>query len=153
MRRSDAEARSIDSYLRLNKIQEGSFGVVYRARDTETGEIVALKKIKMEREKEGFPITAMRELRLLKRCRHPNIVAVHEIAVGHSADSIWIVMEFVEHDLRELQERMQSAFMIGEVKALMVQLLAGVAHLHEVRCLRPSSCALLVSFVLPFLCV
>ncbi len=49
----------------LNRIEEGTYGVVYRAQDKRTDEIVALKRLKMEREKEGFPITSLREVSTL----------------------------------------------------------------------------------------
>ena len=61
-------ARSVLDYERLNQIQEGSYGVVFRARDTQTGDIVALKKLKLEEEKHGFPITALREINALTAC-------------------------------------------------------------------------------------
>jgi cell division cycle 2-like protein len=77
-----APSRSVYSYERLNQIEEGSYGVVFRARDKQTGEIVALKKLKLEEEKNGFPITALREINALMACRHENIVNVREVVVG-----------------------------------------------------------------------
>jgi len=75
--------RSVYSYERLNHIEEGSYGVVSRARDKETGDIVALKKLKMDQEKNGFPITSLREIRTLMMVgHHENIVRVREIVVG-----------------------------------------------------------------------
>lgn len=62
--------RSIESFEYLNKIDEGAYGVVYRARDKTNGEIVAIKKLKLEKEKEGFPITALRELSTLISLKH-----------------------------------------------------------------------------------
>jgi len=59
--------RNVDNYLKLNRVEEGTYGVVYRAQDKQTGEIVALKKLKMDREKEGFPITS---LRFRSRCKN-----------------------------------------------------------------------------------
>jgi serine/threonine protein kinase len=55
-----------DKYEKIEKIGEGTYGYVYKARDTTTGEIVALKKIKLENEDEGVPSTAMREISILK---------------------------------------------------------------------------------------
>lgn len=75
-------SRSVYSYERLNQIEEGSYGVVYRARDRQTGDIVALKKLKLEEEKNGFPITALREVYALMSCRHENVVGVREVVVG-----------------------------------------------------------------------
>lgn len=74
--------RSIHNYERLNHIEEGSYGVVFRAREKATGEIVALKKLKMDKEKNGFPITSLREIRSLMEAGHENVVRVREIVVG-----------------------------------------------------------------------
>lgn len=101
----------------MNRIAEGTFGVVYRARDKRTDEIVALKRLKMEKEKEGFPITSLREVNTLLKAQHPNIVTVREIVVGSNMDKIFIVMDYVEHDLKSLMETMQQkkqVFIPGE---------------------------------------
>mmetsp|Transcript_40830 Transcript_40830/g.66201 ORF Transcript_40830/g.66201 Transcript_40830/m.66201 type:complete len:499 (+) Transcript_40830:82-1578(+) len=126
-----AACRSVDCFERLNRIDEGTYGVVYRARDKETGEIVALKKVKMEKEKEGFPVTSLREINILLSIQHPNVVRVNEIVVGHNLDSIYMVMEFMEHDLKALMEYMRQPFSQSEVKCLLKQLLEGTACLHD----------------------
>ena len=77
-------ARSVFNYERLNQIEEGSYGVVFRARDTQTGDIVALKKLKLEEEKHGFPITALREINALMACRHEYVVNIREVVVGET---------------------------------------------------------------------
>lgn len=64
-----------DNYERIESIGEGTYGVVYKARDRTTQKLVALKKIKLENEDEGMPSTAMREISILKELQpHPNIV-------------------------------------------------------------------------------
>lgn len=77
-------SRSVYSYERLNQIEEGSYGVVFRARDKQTGDIVALKKLKLDDEKYGFPITALREINALIACKHENVVGIREIVVGET---------------------------------------------------------------------
>lgn len=67
---------------RLNEIEEGSYGIVFRARCKTTNAIVALKKLKMDKEKNGFPITSLREIQTLMVAEHDNIVRVREIVVG-----------------------------------------------------------------------
>lgn len=64
----------MDAYQKLEKVGEGTYGVVYKAKNRETGDIVALKKIRLEREDEGVPSTAIREISLLKELQHDNIV-------------------------------------------------------------------------------
>ena len=123
--------RGVDEFERLNKIDEGTYGVVYRARDKKTGEIVALKKVKMEKEREGFPLTSLREINILLSFHHPSIVDVKEVVIGSNLDSIFMVMEYMEHDLKALMETMKQPFSQSEVKCLMLQLLEGVKYLHD----------------------
>uniref|UniRef100_A0A1I8ACI4 cyclin-dependent kinase n=1 Tax=Steinernema glaseri TaxID=37863 RepID=A0A1I8ACI4_9BILA len=127
--------RNVAEFECLNRIEEGTFGVVYRAREKKTDEIVALKRLKMEREKEGFPITSLREVNmLLKAGAHPNVVNVREIVVGSNMDKIYLVMEYVEHDMKALMETLKNRkknFPIGQVKTLLHQLLSGCAHMHS----------------------
>ncbi|KYQ90248.1 putative protein serine/threonine kinase [Tieghemostelium lacteum] len=123
--------RSVDYYKKLFTVNEGTFGVVYCAQDKETNEIVALKKIKMEREREGFPITSVREVKALMELRHENIVLVKEVVLGKSMTSIFMVMEYIEHDLRGLMESTKKAFLQSEIKTLMYHLLSGLSYMHE----------------------
>nr|VDC93170.1 unnamed protein product [Brassica rapa] len=128
-------SRSVNGFQKLNKINEGTYGIVYRARDEKTKEIVALKKIKMKEDKYeeeyGFPLTSLREINILLSCNHPSIVNVKEVVVGGKNDSdVYMVMEHLEHDLKGLMERKKQPFSTSEVKCLMLQLLEGVHYLH-----------------------
>lgn len=123
--------RSVEEFERLNKIDEGTYGVVYRAKDKKTGEVVALKKVKMEKEREGFPLTSLREINILLSFHQPSIVDVKEVVVGSNLDSIFMVMEYMEHDLKALMETMKQPFSQSEVKCLMLQLLEGTKYLHD----------------------
>lgn len=78
--------------------------MVYRALDKLTNNIVAIKKVKIDREKEreGFPITSIREFNILLSLQHPNIVGVNRIVIGKDLDKIFMVMEYCEHELRDL---------------------------------------------------
>ncbi|KAL1677605.1 Pkinase-domain-containing protein [Schizophyllum commune] len=124
-------SRSVYCYERLNQIEEGSYGVVFRARDKQTGDIVALKKLKLEEEKHGFPITALREVASLMACRHENVVRVREVVVGDTLTQVFVVMDFIEHDLKSLLTLMPQPFLQSEIKTLMLQLLSAVAHCHD----------------------
>mmetsp|Transcript_38470 Transcript_38470/g.36828 ORF Transcript_38470/g.36828 Transcript_38470/m.36828 type:complete len:96 (-) Transcript_38470:459-746(-) len=85
-------------------IDEGAYGVVFRAQDKKTGEIVAIKRLKLEREKEGFPITALRELSTLISLKDQNIVDVKEIVYGSTLNKIFVVMEYMDHELKSILE-------------------------------------------------
>jgi len=89
----------------------------------------------MEKDKDGFPITFLREFRILMNCQHKNIVSVKEIVMGRSPSHIYIVMEYLDHDLLDIFEntRDQSLppYSAAEIKCLMLQLLDGVAFLHD----------------------
>lgn len=125
----------ISEYVILNVIAEGTYGEVFRGKNTRTDEVVALKRFKMEKEKEGFPITALREINmLLKAGAHENIVNVKEILVGSTKTEVYMAMEYVEHDVKSLIDKMRSRnqrFKTGQQKTLMSQLLSGIEHMHK----------------------
>lgn len=68
------QPQTVERYERLERVGEGTYGVVYKARDRGTGAVVALKRIRLEQEEEGVPSTAIREISLLKELAHPNVV-------------------------------------------------------------------------------
>jgi hypothetical protein len=70
-------------YAIVSQVGEGTFGKVYKARNTITKVYVALKRIRMESERDGFPVTAMREIKLLQSLRHQNIVRLYEMMVSN----------------------------------------------------------------------
>ncbi|KAL9933988.1 hypothetical protein V8E36_007070 [Tilletia maclaganii] len=126
-----ASCRSVNCYERLNHIEEGTYGVVFRAREKQTGEIVALKKLKLENEKSGFSITSLREIRTLMEARHPHVVEMKEVVMGDTLSHVYIVMEFVQHDLKTLLSSMRTPFLQSEIKTLMLQILSAVSMLHS----------------------
>lgn len=126
--------RSVERFDRLNHIEEGSYGYVSRAREEATGEIVAIKKLKLDTARDaGFPVTALREIQCLTAAKHRHVVELREIVTGEGAakGDIYIVMEFLEHDLKTLQEDMDEPFLPSEVKTLMLQLGSAVEFLHD----------------------
>lgn len=78
--------RHVDNFEKLNHIEEGSYGWVSRAREVATGEVVALKKLKMDNANDGFPVTGLREIQTLMASRHQNIVALREVVMGDKLD-------------------------------------------------------------------
>lgn len=108
-----------ERYQKINKIGEGTYGVVYKARDKITNEIVAVKKIRLDHEDEGLPSTAVREISLLKRLNHPNIVNMKEVV--SSENKLNLVFEYVDCDLKRYLE---GIFLNEEqVKSVIYQLL------------------------------
>jgi serine/threonine protein kinase len=69
----------LEKYKKLERLGEGTYGVVYKAINLETGETVAIKKIRLEKEDDGVPSTAIREISLLKNLKHPNVVELKEV--------------------------------------------------------------------------
>ncbi|CAK0782912.1 hypothetical protein CVIRNUC_006107 [Coccomyxa viridis] len=122
---------AVSNYEKISRIGEGTYGVVYKARDRTTGEVVALKQVRMERERDGIPVTSMREIRVLQQCRHPNIVHLKKVVTGSKPDSIFLVFEYCTHDLGQLVDAMPRPFSPSEVKCLMLQLLEAVNFLHS----------------------
>ncbi|KAG0339805.1 Cdc2- kinase [Podila humilis] len=107
-------SRVVDEFEKLNKVGEGTYGVVYKAKDKTTGDIVALKRIRMERENDGLPISSLREIKLLKTLRHENVVLVKEVAVGRDLDQIFLVMEYCEQDMAALMDNIKKPYAPSE---------------------------------------
>lgn len=82
------KCRSVEDYEKLNDIEEGAYGWVSRAKDTLTGKVVALKRLKMDNANDGVPVTGLREIQTLMDCDHPNIVALQEVVVGEDMSKI-----------------------------------------------------------------
>lgn len=148
------KSRSVEHYDKLNDIEEGTYGWVARATERATGRIVALKRLKLDvGDRNGLPVTGLREIQILKDCRHRNIVAMEEVVVGDDVSrldkydilhgqlllridtdccsSIFLVLEFVEHDLKSILEDMPEPFLSSEIKQLLLQLTSGLAYLHS----------------------
>ncbi|KAG8415136.1 hypothetical protein J3458_009013 [Metarhizium acridum] len=130
------KSRSVDNYDKLNDIEEGTYGWVIRGTERATGKIVALKRLKLEpSDRNGLPVTGLREIQILQDCKHRNIVHLEEVVVGEDTskldNSVFLVLEFVEHDLKGILEDMPEPFLSSEVKRLLLQLTSGVSYLHE----------------------
>lgn len=137
-------SRSVDCFEKLEQIGEGTYGQVYMAREKATGEIVALKKIRMDNEKEGFPITAIREIKILKKLQHENVIQLKEIVTSQGPEgdeqgkldnnkykgNIYMVFEYMDHDLTGLADRPGLRFTIPQIKCYMKQLLTGLHYCH-----------------------
>ncbi|EKV05187.1 Serine/threonine-protein kinase bur1 [Penicillium digitatum PHI26] len=132
---------NIREYEFLDKLGEGTFGEVYKARSKKDTKIVALKKILMHHEKEGFPITAIREIKLMKALSHPNILQLKEMSIergkgeGRKKPSMYMVFPYMEHDLSGLLENPAVQFTEPQIKCYLMQLLEGLKFMHANRIL------------------
>jgi cell division cycle 2-like protein len=127
-----------DTYERLDRVSEGAYGVVWKARCLATTEIVALKQIKFDAVSttstgsgQGFPVTALREINVLLALQHESIVSVKEMVVGDGVDKVFMVMEFFEFDLKDGIQRFDGALAQAELKGIMQQILQGMDHMHS----------------------
>jgi cell division cycle 2-like protein len=108
---------------------------VWRAEDRATKEIVALKQLKLEKFPDGIPKSALREISILLAIEHEHCVTVKEMVVGSSMNQIYMVMEYMEHELKtllwDMNDGKRAKFSVSEVKALLYQLLDAIDYLHE----------------------
>ena len=119
----------------MEKIGEGTYGVVYKAVDRVTRATVALKKIRLEQEEEGVPSTAIREISLLKELRHANVVRLQDVV--HADAKLYLVFEFLDLDLKRHMDA-EGAALAGDratTKLYLYQMLAGIAYCHAHRVL------------------
>lgn len=109
---------------------------VFKARHKKTRKYVALKKVLMDNEKEGFPITALREIKILQLLKHENVVNLIEICRTKANQSnkyrstFYLVFDFCDHDLAGLLSNVNVKFSLGEIKKVIQQLLNGLYYIH-----------------------
>jgi len=126
-----------NEYNFKNKVGEGTFGVVHTAKDSRTKDIVAMKHIFMQNENEGVPVTALREIKILKQLNHPNIIPLLEIAVKRGnrvtrqRGELYMVFPYMDHDLAGLIENKNVEFTEPQIKCYMKQLFEGTLYLHS----------------------
>ena len=110
-------------------INEGTFGKVYRAKIGD--KLYALKKIKVETNPDGgFPITSIREIKMLKKLDHPNIVKLEQI-VRNTSQSVYLVFEFLENDLYKIVRKPDVVFNKTQLKYIMKQIMVGLVFMHR----------------------
>ncbi len=122
---------SVSSFQKLEKIGEGTYGVVYKARERKTGRLVALKKIRPESENEAIPATTIREIIILKNLKHSTIIDLMEVI--HNDDKMYLVFEFIETDLKKLIDdysKQRMRFDEFVVKKMSYQLCTAVSFCH-----------------------
>lgn len=124
------QQRSTSVYQRIMQVGEGTYGKVYKAKNTITEKLVALKKLRLQGEREGFPITSIREIKLLQSFDHPNVSTIKEIMV-ESQKTVYMIFEYADNDLSGLLLNKEVQISHSQCKHLFKQLLLGMEYLHD----------------------
>ncbi|GFS52457.1 cyclin-dependent kinase 2 [Trichonephila inaurata madagascariensis] len=118
------------NFERIEKVGEGTYGVVYKAEDKSNKRLVALKKIRLKCETEGVPSTALREISLLKDLDHPNVVRLEDVV--YSDQKLFLVFEYLDLDLKKQLDQLQNTGLpLRTTKSYLYQLLRGLAYCHS----------------------
>ena len=111
----------IQDYVKIEKVGEGTYGVVFKGRHKKRGEIVAMKKVKYECQDDGIPSSTVREISLLRDLKHPNIVELKDVLLEDR--EIFLIFEFLDMDLSRLIKLHQSGLDRTLVKNFILQIL------------------------------
>lgn len=132
--RKPMQLRHVTDYEKKQQVGKGTYGDVFMGADKLTGKIVALKRINTAKEENGFPITSIREVKILKALKHDNIVKLLEIVTSEEIEkkekSVYLVFEYHEYDLTGILETREIRFNQDHIKAWSRQLLGGVHYMH-----------------------
>ena len=120
-----------ERFTRMEKIGEGTYGVVHKCEDLTTGQLVALKRIRLDPEDEGVPSTAIREISILRELQHPNVVRLLDVVCQEHR--LLLVFEFVDQDLKRMMDRRSTPLIGRKLKCMMYQLLDGLNACHSRR--------------------
>ena len=104
---------------------------MHKARHTQTGEIVALKKMRLEGEDDGVPATALREIAILRELKHQNIIEL--MHVFHTEKSLYLAFEYCDSDLKQYMRSIGNKLSSNEVQSYCWQLINGLAWCHSHR--------------------
>ncbi|KAL8478483.1 hypothetical protein ACS0TY_030396 [Phlomoides rotata] len=127
----DWKPRRANSFEKLDKIGQGTYSNVYKAKDLITGKVVALKKVRFDNlEPEAVKFMA-REILVLRKLDHPNVIKLEGLAISRMSSSLYLVFEYMEHDLAGLSAVQSVKFTEPQIKCYMKQLLSGLEHCHN----------------------
>ena len=123
----------LEKYTKVEKVGEGTYGVVYKCKVKDTNDYVALKKIRLENEDEGIPSTSIREISILKQLRHPNILYLIDLI--HGEKKLYLVFEYMDHDLKKFLDINNGPLTPELVKSYLFQILIAINFCHSKRIL------------------
>ncbi|XP_070500537.1 cyclin-dependent kinase 12-like [Chironomus tepperi] len=123
--------KSFEKYKVLEQVGKGTYGKVFKAIDLDTEETVAMKYIKVEHETEGFPITCLREIKILRQLDHPNVIKLKDIVFRHEKNSTYLVFDYMNHDLLGLRINSEMDFDEYTIFFISQQLLEGINYCHK----------------------
>jgi len=127
--------RSLDDFVKIDKIGEGTYGIVYKGQDKKTGQFVAMKKIRLESEDEGVPSTAIREISMLRELEHANIVKLEDVIMQENR--LYLIFEFLPMDLKRYLDTLDGPVNLGTqlIKSFLYQICQGMCYCHQRRVL------------------
>jgi cyclin-dependent kinase 2 len=123
--KTDVEKR-LNEFRKVRKIGEGTYGEVYEAIDTTNNRRVAMKKMRIENKDEGIPITALREMCILKHLRHDNVVKLYEII--QDVDKIVLIFEYADMDLKMYVDKEKGIKDLKIIQQFTLQILNGLYY-------------------------
>lgn len=123
--------RRVDSFQRLDKIGEGTYSSVYKARDLIHGKIVAIKRVRFDNLDQESVKFMSREILILRRLDHPNVIKLEGLIASTTSSSLYLVFEYMEHDLTGIASLPGLKFTEQQVKCFMKQLLSGLEYCHS----------------------
>lgn len=124
----------MERYLILGRVGEGAHGVVFKAKDRETGETVALKKVPLRRPEDGVPPQTLREIKALREIEdNPHVVRLRA-AFAHGP-AVVLAFEFVAGDLGGVLRAAPAPLPPARIRALLAMTLRGLGHCHQLHIL------------------
>ncbi|KAK8522398.1 hypothetical protein V6N13_115367 [Hibiscus sabdariffa] len=123
--------RRAESFEKLEKIGQGTYSSVYKARDLESNKLVALKKVRFVNMDPESVCFMAREIIILRRLDHPNVMKLEGLITSRASGSLYLIFEYMEHDLAGLLAAPEVKFTESQIKCYMQQLLRGLEHCHN----------------------
>ncbi|KAH6772036.1 Protein kinase superfamily protein [Perilla frutescens var. hirtella] len=127
----DWKPRRASTFEKIDKIGQGTYSNVYKAKDLITGKIVALKKVRFDNLEPETVRFMAREILVLRKLNHPNVIKLEGLVISRMSSSLYLIFEYMEHDLAGLTAFQNVRFTEPQVKCYMKQLLSGLEHCHK----------------------